>query len=89
MPDKFYKRSQEKTAFLRPDFSCRPAHRVEQDCSGLPFPDLGTLLYSRSGLVFLASGFHHFGASKPVGSETHKQHGCQVPTMVLSGTRGP
>ena len=40
-------------------------------------------------LVFSPSGFHHFGATKPVRSETHKQHGCQVPTMVLLGTRGP
>jgi hypothetical protein len=40
-------------------------------------------------LVFSASGFHPFGATKPVGAETHKQHGCQVPTMVLLGTRGP
>src|SRR5271155_4837254 len=40
-------------------------------------------------LVFSTSGFRHFGATKPVGSETHKQHGCQLPTMVLLGTPGP
>src|SRR5271170_7145988 len=34
-------------------------------------------------LVFSASGFRHFAATKPVSSETHKQHGCQLPTMVL------
>ena len=47
-----------------------PAHLVEQDCCGLPFRDLGTLLMQAALLVFLASGFHRFGATKPVGSET-------------------
>ena len=43
----------------------------------------------RSGLVLTASGFHRFCATKSVRSESHKQHGCQVPTMVLLGTRSP
>ena len=40
-------------------------------------------------LVFSRSRFHHFFATKPVRSETNKQYGCQVATMVPFGTRGP
>jgi hypothetical protein len=40
-------------------------------------------------LVFSTSGFHRLFATKPARSETHKQYGCRVATMVLSGTRGP
>jgi len=40
-------------------------------------------------LVFSTSGFHRFLTTKPVRSETHKQYGCQMATMVLLGTRGP
>ena len=36
-------------------------------------------------LVFSPSGFHHFFATKPVRSETNKQYGCQVATMVPWG----
>jgi hypothetical protein len=38
--------------------------------------------------IFSPSGFHRVFATKPVSSETDKQNGCQVPTMVLSETRG-
>jgi hypothetical protein len=40
-------------------------------------------------LVFFASDFHRIFTTKPVSSETNKQKGCQVPTMVPFGTRGP
>src|SRR5262247_2613 len=40
-------------------------------------------------LVFCTSGFHCLFATKPVNSETSKQNGGQVATIVLSGTRGP
>ncbi len=40
--DKFHKGVKEKTLLLWPEFSCRPAHPIEQDCSGLPFRELGT-----------------------------------------------
>jgi hypothetical protein len=39
--------------------------------------------------VFSTSGFHRFFATRPVCSETNKQSGDQVLTMVLSGTPGP
>jgi hypothetical protein len=38
--------------------------------------------------IFSVSGFHRVVATKPVRSETDKQTGCQVPTMVLSEARG-
>jgi hypothetical protein len=37
----------------------------------------------------LIGGFHRLLATKPVKSETNKQFGDQVLTMVLFGTRGP
>jgi hypothetical protein len=40
-------------------------------------------------LVFFTSGFHRLLATKPVCSETNKQRGCQLSTMVLLGTPGP
>src|SRR6266851_8038663 len=40
-------------------------------------------------LVSSPSGFHRLFATRPVRSETNKQFGGQVPTMVLFGTRGP
>ena len=39
-------------------------------------------------LGFSTSGFHRILATKPVRSETNKQKGCQVATMVLLETRG-
>ena len=89
-PDKFYKRSQGKNSFpaagfflaVQPTSLSRIVVAFRSGISGRRF-------FHAALLVFLASGFHHFGATKPVGSEIHKQHGCQVPTMVLSGTRGP
>src|SRR5216684_2681830 len=40
-------------------------------------------------LVSSPSGFHRLFATRPVRSETNKQFGDQVLTMVLFGTRGP
>ena len=39
-------------------------------------------------LGFLSQGFHRVVATTPVSSETDKQDGGQVPTMVLFETRG-
>src|SRR5713101_2415471 len=44
---------------------------------------------SRGGFGFLSQRFHRLFATRPVRSETNKQFGGQVPTMVLLGTRGP
>src|ERR1700691_1949022 len=89
-PDKFYKRSQEKnTSPVAGFFLGFQPTPFEQDCSGVPFRISGRWFIQPALLVFSASGFHRFCATKPVRSETHKQHGCQVPTMVLLGTRGP
>jgi len=38
--------------------------------------------------IFSSSGFHRVIAAMPVHSETDKQNGCQVATMVLSEARG-
>src|SRR5215467_14258705 len=40
-------------------------------------------------LVFSTGGFHCLFATRPVSSETSKQNGDQMATMVLFGTRGP
>ena len=45
--------------------------------------------YNIRSFGFSTSGFHRIFATKPVCSETNKQNGCQVPTMVPLGTRGP
>jgi len=39
-------------------------------------------------LEFLCQRFSSCFVMKPVNSETYKQNGCQVPTMVLSEARG-
>src|ERR1035437_1707222 len=39
-------------------------------------------------LDFLCQRFSSCIVTKPVNSETHKQNGCQVPTMVLSEAHG-
>src|ERR1700756_4633925 len=82
--------SQEKTPLPSLEFLLLPA-----PCIGT-----GSVLTGRSvpGIaehlgpvlsIFSPSGFHRLFATKPVRSETHKQNGCQVATMVLFGTRGP
>src|ERR1700678_1084089 len=62
---------------------------MEQDCCCLPFRDLGTLLHSRSAFGFLYQRFSSLLRDEASPFGDHKQHGCQVPTMVLSGTHGP
>src|SRR5450631_3891566 len=39
-------------------------------------------------LDFLCQRFSSCFVTKPVNSETHKQNGCQMPTMVLSEALG-
>ena len=62
---------------------------MEQDCCCLPFRDLGTLLHSRSAFGFPCQRFSSPWRDEASPFGDHKQHGCQVPTMVLLGTRGP
>jgi hypothetical protein len=61
----------------------------EQDCSCLPFPDLGTLLHSGSAYGFLYQRISSLWRDEASRFGDHKQRGCQVPTMVLLGTHGP
>jgi hypothetical protein len=88
---KFYKRgSQEKYLSRGRIFSCSPAPLIEQ---GLFWPSAPwTRFVAQPGTAvwgFSPSGFHRLFATKPVSSETDKQIGGQVPTMVLLGTRSP
>src|SRR5271154_4057644 len=89
-PDKFYKRSQGKnTSPVAGGFlAVQPASlsKIAVACRSVIS---GRCSIQAALLVFSASGFRRFGATKPVSSETHKQHGCQLPTMVLLGTPGP
>ena len=90
-PEKFYKGgSQEKTLLPRPEFFLLPSplHRAR---SVLNFRamDSGAEHGDPAIWVFSTSGFHRFSATKPVRSETSKQYGGQMATIVLSGTRGP
>jgi hypothetical protein len=57
----------------------------------LTFRPMGSVAVQCTSVVwvFSTSGFHRFFATKPVRSETSKQYGGQVATIVLSGTRGP
>jgi hypothetical protein len=61
----------------------------EQDCCSLPLRDLGTLLHAGSAFGLSCQRFSSFLRDEASLFGDHKQHGCQVPTMVLSGTRGP
>jgi hypothetical protein len=89
-PGKFYKRSQEKNSFpAAGSFLAFQPTSLSKIVVAFHSAISGRYFIHAARLVFLASGFHHFGATKPVGSETHKQHGCQMPTMVLLGTRSP
>jgi hypothetical protein len=90
-PDKFYKGgSQEKTHLLRPEFSLLPSP-LDRVRSVLNFRAMnsGAGHDDPAVWVFSISGFHRFLATKPVCSETSKQYGGWVATIVLSGTRGP
>jgi hypothetical protein len=89
-PEKFYKRgSQEKYLSCSRIFSYFPARVNEQ---GWFWPSAPwTRFDAQPGMavwIFSPSGFHRVVATKPVSSETDKQNGCQVPTMVLSEARG-
>src|SRR5580704_5775576 len=90
-PHKFYKGgSQEKTHLPRPEFFLLPSP-LNRARSVLNFRamDSGAGHGDPAIWVFSTSGFHRFFATKPVSSETSKQYGGQVATIVLSGTRGP
>jgi hypothetical protein len=90
-PEKFYKGgSQEKTHLLRPEFFLLSSP-CDQARSVLNFRamDSGAGHSDPAIWVFSTSGFHRLFATKPVGSETSKQYGGQVATIVLSGTRSP
>jgi hypothetical protein len=63
---------------------------MSKDGSDLPSHGLGRFVVQpyMAVWVFFPGGFHRLFATKPVSSETGKQNGCQVPTMVLSEARG-
>ena len=87
---KFYKRkSQEKHFTLRRKFSDFPACLIERGCflPSAPWTRFGAQPIT-AVWIFSPSGFHRVFATKPVRSETDKQNGCQVPTMVLSEAHG-
>ena len=89
-PEKFYKRgSQEKYLSHRRIFSYFPARVNERGWFwfSAPWTRFGTQPVT-AVWIFSPSGFHRVVATKPVRSETDKQSGCEVPTMVLSETRG-
>jgi hypothetical protein len=85
-PDKFYKRkSQEKHFANDRIFSDFPARLNERGWfwSSAPW----TRFSAQPGAavwIFSPCGFHRVVATKPVHSETDKQNGCWVPTMVLT-----
>ena len=90
LPDSFYKRSQgKKTSPSAGVFLAFQPTLLSKIAVAFRSVISGRCSIQAALLVFSASGFRHFGATKPVSSETHKQHGCQVPTMVLLGTLGP
>src|ERR1035437_1218171 len=70
-------------------FSCFAAHLIEQDlfCPSVPWTRVRGALAQRLGFslpaVFIASSRRSPSVPKPA-----KQNGCQVPTIVLSETRG-
>jgi hypothetical protein len=81
--------SQEKYFFHRRKVSYFPARVYER---GWFWPSAPWTRFvaqpSAAVRIFSVSGFHRVVATKPVRSETDKQNGCQVPTMVLSEARG-
>src|SRR5271169_5803983 len=89
-PDKFYKRSQEKNSFpaagflvgFQPTSWSRIVVAFRSVLSG-------RCAQLRSGFGFPCQRFSSLGRDEASLFGDHKQHGCQVPTMVLLGTRGP
>ena len=89
-PDLFHKGSQEKKHFsCGRSFSCVQPAPLSRFVLAFRSVSSGRYVVAVALLVFSPSGFHHFFATKPVRSETNKQYGCQVATMVPFGTRGP
>ena len=87
---KFHKGSQEKKHFsCGRSFSCVQPAPLSRFVLAFRSVNSGRYDGCVALLVFSPSGFHHFFATKPVRSETNKQYGCQVATMVPLGTRGP
>jgi hypothetical protein len=86
----FYKGgSQEKTHVLRPEFFLFPSpHERARSVLNFRAMDSGAGYCGPAVWVFSTSGFHRLFATKPVRSETSKQYGGQVATIVLSETRG-
>jgi hypothetical protein len=89
-PDQFHKGSQEKNTFpVAGVFLAVQPAPWSRIVSAFRSADSGRYDIGVALLVFSTSGFHRFLATKPVRSETNKQQGCQVPTMVPLGTRSP
>jgi hypothetical protein len=88
--DKFYKRSQEKnTSPTAGSFIGFQPGSLSRIVLAFRSAVSGRYAQLRSAFGFPCQRFSSLDATKPVRSETHKQHGCQVPTMVLLGTGGP
>src|SRR5579862_1358202 len=90
LPDKFYKGgSQEKTRLLRPEFFLLPSPR-DRARAVPPCRAMGSVCRALwpSGSGFLYQRFSSPIATKPSVLRPAKQNGGQVPTMVLSETRG-
>ena len=89
-PVKFYKRkSQEKHFAAHRKLSDFPARVNERGCFWPSAPSTRFAAQPSAAVwIFTPSGFHRIVATKPICSETDKQNGCQVPTMVLSEAHG-
>src|SRR5260370_23819408 len=86
----YKRRSQQKPLHLRPDFGGFPPLVIEQDLFSPSAPKARDAADNRVAFVgFLPAVFMTRFATKPVTCETSKQNVGHVPTMVLSGTRGP
>src|SRR5271169_1322804 len=89
-PGKFYKRSQEKNSFpaagflvgFQPTSWSRIVVAFRSVLSG-------RCAQSRRGSGFACQRFSSRLRDEASLFGDHKQHGCQVPTMVLLGTHGP
>src|ERR1700687_4052355 len=84
-PDKFYKGgSQEETLLLRPEFFLLPnPHDRARSVLNCRAMDSGAGHGGPAVWIFSTSGFHRLFATKPISSETSKQYGGQVATVVL------
>jgi hypothetical protein len=85
----FYKKNVKEN--ISPTTGYRPDIQPLYVSTRLWFPSLVALVgrtKACGGSEFLWRS-HRRLTTKPVRSETNKHNGCQMPTMILSGTQGP